>query len=311
MPRKVKFLWRPLLLATALCCILSIMTLGGAELVVDIEYSHKRQKMAKSLQRARKKALDKMPDHGGRVLSKEETRKKEARVFGGNARHALKRKEIGGRCSDTEIDCNIDLYCSKKTRKCVRKAREGHICEEDEHCQKDLVCGADSVCTKLHGDIGSYCHDTTDCADNLVCSEKLHKCAVKCRVDLSAKDNNSPDCDSKQECVDGVCVGMNYGSCLPVCGKGLQCNRLTNKCRPKTSQMPKCDDFHKMKCVKECLAIEPHNPDRTVYCGWCCINNCRCFNGPGWFKLVPKYFLDIAIGPYKIEYATNRNLTHN
>ena len=28
------------------------------------------------------------------------------------------------------------------------------------------------------GDIGSYCHDTTDCADNLVCSEKLHKCAV-------------------------------------------------------------------------------------------------------------------------------------
>ena len=154
------------------------MTFGLAELVVDIEYSHKRSKMAKGLQRARKKVLDKMPDHGGRVLSKEETRKKEARVFGGKARHALKRKEIGGRCSDTEIDCNVDLYCSKKTRKCVRKAREGHICEEDEHCQRDLVCGADSVCTKLHGDIGSYCHDTTDCADNLVCSEKLHKCAV-------------------------------------------------------------------------------------------------------------------------------------
>lgn len=44
-------------------------------------------------------------------------------------------------------------------------------------------------------------------------------------------------------------------------------------------------------CAKECLKFEPRNPDRIVYCGFCCLKGCRCFNGPGWLKLVSSEFL--------------------
>ena len=83
--------------------------------------------------------------------------------------------DIYDQCKDSISDCNVDLYCSMKTNKCVRKVKEGFICETDEHCVDGLSCGADSVCTKLNGDIGNYCSDTTDCADNLICSKKIHK----------------------------------------------------------------------------------------------------------------------------------------
>lgn len=257
------------------------------------------------------KHSNKVYHYKSKILTKAELKTREHAIFKGAAMPMLKRQEIGGRCKDTLTDCNVDLYCSSKTNKCVRKVAEGRICESDEHCKEGLTCGADSVCTHLNGEVGDYCHDTADCADKLVCGSKIHKCAVKCSVGTSENGNNSPDCKMKQECVDGICVGMNYGPCKPICGKNLQCNRLTDKCRPKTMQLDQCDDIHKMKCVKNCLTIEPHNPDRIVYCGFCCINNCRCYNGPGWFKLVPKYFLDMAVGPYQIAYAANMNITHN
>jgi hypothetical protein len=204
-------------------------------------------------------------------------------------RQLLKRREVGGPCEDSD-DCAADLICSLRQSKCVRAAKEGEICESDQHCGTNLKCGADSTCTSITGDVGSRCADTADCADELVC-HRNKMCARSCK---SAKG----DCLPQQTCDDGICISLNYGPCLPKCADGLQCNVLTNKCRPKTVQMEKCDDEAKVECVKQCLKVEPTNADRIVYCGHCCMNQCRCLNGPGWFKMVTKSFLDLAIGPY-------------
>ena len=219
--------------------------------------------------------------------------------------HLVSWGAVGTKCDD-DSSCQPDLYCSSEKSQCVRKAKEGEMCEAAEHCHGNLKCGAEGLCTPVSGDIGSVCSDSADCADNLQCfvlvneenngtvSKKQKvpnkRCVTPC--------NGRNDCGEKQVCQRGMCIGMNYGPCMPMCDHGLQCNRITNKCRPKTSVMEKCDDDGKASCVQECLKTEAKNPDRIVYCGFCCLKGCRCFNGPGWLKLVSSEFLARALGSY-------------
>ena len=219
--------------------------------------------------------------------------------------HLMKRGDVGRKCED-DSSCAADLYCSSEKYVCVRKAKVGEICESAEHCVAELKCGAEGLCTSVSGDVGSVCSDAADCGDNLQCfvvAEKGNNGTVTATGTVAPKRCATPcidekECAEKQACKRGMCIGKNYGPCMPTCDHGLQCNRVTNKCRPKTSVIEKCNDDGKAACVKECLKFDQRNPDRIIYCGFCCLKGCRCFNGPGWLKLVSSEFLSTALGSY-------------
>ena len=227
-----------------------------------------------------------------------DTRTLQGRPFGGDFAALLVHEDdfgsvVGGCVSNSE--CNDDNPCTRDRcnaeRVCTNKPRnEGQACGPTGTCVATVGTCTDGVCTgteMVQCDDGDVCNgiETCDedaggcvtenapnCSDGNPCTRDQCDPETGCHNPPRSDGRNCDDglaCTHADECLDGVCVGVD------VCGDGGRCDTGSGQCVvegagitiDEASSVSECEDLESLKLSFSVTVREHHNKVLVIGAG--------------------------------------------